>query len=174
MGGSPPAPPAGEPPGTPGSGRPAPGRAPAAAIRARIAAQGPITFATFMDLALYQPRHGYYSALRAPPGPRGDFFTSPETHPAFGALLARQALEVWERLGRPQPFVVEEWGAGSGRLAADLLTAAPGSPRPSPQSLGYRDRRAQRRAAPRPAAPAAAWLAQLAWPGPIASEREGT
>src|SRR5262249_4645429 len=50
--------------------------------------------------------------------------TSPEVHPAFGALVARQALEVWERLGRPVPFVVEEWGAGSGRLAADLLEVA--------------------------------------------------
>ena len=98
----------------------------AAAIRARIAARGAITFAAFMELALYQPRYGYYSALRVPPGPRGDFYTSPETHPAFGALVARQALEVWERLGRPRSFVVEEWGAGSGRLAADFLDAACG------------------------------------------------
>jgi SAM-dependent MidA family methyltransferase len=96
-----------------------------AAIRAAIRGRGPLPFATFMDLALYHPRYGYYSALRAPPGPRGDFYTSPEAHPAFGSRLARQAQEVWERLGRPASFVVEEWGAGSGRLAADLLRAAP-------------------------------------------------
>jgi SAM-dependent MidA family methyltransferase len=121
-------------------------------IRALIAARGPITFAAFMDLALYQPRYGYYSVLRAPPGPRGDFFTSPETHPAFGALLARQAQEVWERLGQPWPFVVEEWGAGSGRLAADLLAAAPALAPDFAASIAYRIversaalRRAQRR-----------------------------
>ncbi len=96
-----------------------------AAIRAAIRARGPLPFATFMDLALYHPRYGYYSTLRAPPGPRGDFYTSPEAHPAFGALLARQALEVWERLGQPASFTIEEWGAGSGRLAADVLAAAP-------------------------------------------------
>jgi SAM-dependent MidA family methyltransferase len=96
-----------------------------AAIRAAIRARGPIPFATFMELALYHPREGYYSALRAPPGPRSDFYTSPETHPAFGGLLARQIHAVWERLGRPRAFTVEEWGAGSGRLADDVLTAAP-------------------------------------------------
>jgi SAM-dependent MidA family methyltransferase len=94
-------------------------------LLAAIRARGPIPFATFMDLALYHPRYGYYSALRSPPGPRGDFYTSPEAHPAFGALLARQVLEVWERLGAPGEFIVEEWGAGSGRLASDVLAAAP-------------------------------------------------
>jgi SAM-dependent MidA family methyltransferase len=123
-----------------------------AAIRAEIAAGGPIPFAAFMELALYQPRYGYYRTLRAPPGPRGDFYTSPETHPAFGALVARQAMEVWERLGRPAPFVVEEWGAGSGRLAADLLGAAGGLSPDFAASIAYQIversaalRRAQRR-----------------------------
>jgi SAM-dependent MidA family methyltransferase len=95
-----------------------------AAIRAAIRARGPITFAEFMDLALYHPRRGYYTTLRAPPGPRGDFYTSPETHPAFGALIARQLQDVWEHLEEPARFTVEEWGAGSGRLAADILTVA--------------------------------------------------
>src|SRR5215212_216142 len=96
-----------------------------AAIRAAIRRQGPIPFVQFMDLALYHPRHGYYSTLRAPPGPRGDFYTSPEAHPAFGALVAGQLQDLWERLGQPPRFVVEEWGAGTGRLAADVLAAAP-------------------------------------------------
>jgi SAM-dependent MidA family methyltransferase len=78
-----------------------------------------------MRLALYHPRYGYYTRLAHPPGARGDFYTSPELHPAFGALIARQLLEVWQRLGRPDPFVVEEWGAGSGRLAHDVLSFAP-------------------------------------------------
>jgi SAM-dependent MidA family methyltransferase len=108
-----------------------------AAIRAAIRAQGPITFAAFMDLALYHPRYGYYTALRAPPGPRGDYYTSPETHPAFGALVARQLQEVWERLGQPRPFVIEEWGAGSGRLAADVLAAAPALAPAFEASLAY-------------------------------------
>ncbi|HEY7063120.1 MAG TPA: SAM-dependent methyltransferase [Chloroflexota bacterium] len=115
-----------------------------------------------MDLALYHPRVGYYSALRAPPGPRGDYYTSPETHPAFGALVAQQAQEVWECLGRPHPFVVEEWGAGSGRLAADFLAVA--APAPAfAASVRYRIverspalRRAQRRLL-RP------WDAQVRW-----------
>ncbi len=96
-----------------------------AAIHTAILAHGPLTFAAFMELALYHPRFGYYSTLRAAPGARGDYVTSPETHPVFGALLARQALDVWARLDRPHPFHVEEWGAGSGRLAADLLRTAP-------------------------------------------------
>src|SRR4051812_38696058 len=105
-----------------------------------------------MDLALYHPRYGYYSTLRAPPGPRGDFYTSPETHPAFGALVARQARDVWERLGGPERFVVEEWGAGSGRLAADFLIGAAALEPVFAASLAYRIversaalRRAQRR-----------------------------
>jgi SAM-dependent MidA family methyltransferase len=122
-----------------------------------------LTFATFMDLALYHPTYGYYSTLRAPPGPRGDFFTSPEAHPAFGALVARQLLEVWQRLGQPAPFVVEEWGAGSGRLAADLLTAAPLLAPGFGASLRYvlvERSAALRRAQERLLRP---WLAQVRW-----------
>ncbi len=142
-----------------------------AAIRAAIRARGPLPFATFMDLALYHPRHGYYNALRAPPGPRGDFYTSPEAHGAFGALVARQALEVWDRLGRPRPFVIEEWGAGSGRLAADVLTAAaalaPAWAAATEYVIVERSaalRRAQRRLL-------GPWGAQVRWPRPAALGR---
>src|SRR4051812_36759940 len=121
-----------------------------------------------MDLALYQPRYGYYSTLRAPPGPRGDFFTSPETHPAFGALVARQALDVWERLGPPPPLPVGEWGARRGWLAADLLSAASSLEPAFAGSLAYHVversaalRRAQRRALRR-------WLGD-GEPGPTAT-----
>lgn len=91
-----------------------------ALLHARIAEQGPISFQDFMAAALYHPAHGYYTTL-AGFGAEGDFVTSPEVHPLFGVLLARQALEVWEHLERPAEFRILEVGAGSGALAAALL-----------------------------------------------------
>ena len=88
-------------------------------IRARISQRGRITFAEFMDLALYHPTGGYYRRGGAV-GPSGDYYTSPSAHPAFGALLAVQFRSTWVALGRPDPFHVVELGAGNGRLAADL------------------------------------------------------
>jgi SAM-dependent MidA family methyltransferase len=96
-------------------------------IRAEIAAAGPITFARFMELALLHPEHGYY-ATRPAIGRGGDFVTAPELHAAFGACLARQAAEVWRALGRPSPFTLLEWGAGTGVLARDVLLAAAHDP----------------------------------------------
>ncbi len=90
-------------------------------IRDEIAAQGPMPFVRFMDLALYDPDGGYYRAAAARPGRGGDFITAPELHPIFGATLARAVLETWERLGRPDPFVVIEHGAGEGAMAVPLL-----------------------------------------------------
>lgn len=93
-----------------------------AAIRTEIAAAGGrITFARFMYLALYHPRWGYYLTSQRRPGRTGDFLTAPETHPFFGIALARQVAECWQRLGRPAPFVVREYGAGSGALAWDIV-----------------------------------------------------
>jgi SAM-dependent MidA family methyltransferase len=90
-------------------------------VRAEIAAGGPLTFARFMEIALYDPVHGYYRAAAGRPGRAGDFLTAPETHPLFGAALSRQIDEVWRRLDRPSPFVVREYGAGSGTLATTIL-----------------------------------------------------
>src|SRR5215831_7988134 len=73
-----------------------------------------------MQEALYHPRYGYYTNLRGF-GATGDFITSPERHPAFGWLLGRQVLEVWEALERPRPFRMLELGAGSGALAQPLV-----------------------------------------------------
>ena len=95
-----------------------------AAIRAAIAEEGRITFARFMDLALYHPEHGYYRAPAERPGRGGDFLTAPELSPFFGTCLARQLREVWAALGEPAPFTVLEYGAGGGRLAHDILAAA--------------------------------------------------
>lgn len=90
-------------------------------IRAEIAASGPLTFDRFMTIALYDPDHGYYRSATERPGRAGDFLTAPETHPIFGAALARQLDEAWRRLDRPDRFVLREYGAGSGTLAASIL-----------------------------------------------------
>lgn len=91
-----------------------------AEIRARIRRHGKITFAEFMNLALYHPTGGYYA--KAPEiGAQGDFFTSPGAHPVFGALLAVLLARMRESLGKPSPFWVVELGAGDGLLAHDIL-----------------------------------------------------
>ena len=97
---------------------------PEAQIRARIRTEGRITFAEFMEAALYHPTGGFYSKGG---GVGPDFFTNPTAHPAFGALIANQLRSMWEALGRTSPMYVVEPGAGSGLLAADVLAAASGS-----------------------------------------------
>ena len=81
---------------------------------------GSLSFRDVMDAALYHPQYGYYTNLRGF-GATGDFITSPERHPAFGWLLGRQALDVWEALDRPRPFKILELGGGSGALAESLM-----------------------------------------------------
>lgn len=90
-------------------------------IRAEIEQTGPMTFARFMELALYDPEAGYYRAASARPGRSGDFLTAPEAHPIFGGALARHVDDVSVALGRPPGFAVREFGAGGGALAAGLL-----------------------------------------------------
>ena len=92
-----------------------------AAIRAEIAAGGPITFARFMERSLYEPGHGYYRRGDVGPGRTGDFLTAPEAHPIFGAAIGLLLEQAWEAMGRPSPYVVTEPGAGTGSLAAGLL-----------------------------------------------------
>ena len=90
-------------------------------IADEIRRSGPITFARFMQRALYELDLGYYESPDSGPGRAGDFLTAPESHPIFGWTLARQLEEVWDRLDRPGRFVVREHGAGSGALAAGIL-----------------------------------------------------
>jgi SAM-dependent MidA family methyltransferase len=89
-------------------------------IAAEITARGGwISFARYMELALYAPGRGYYSGGSRKFGSEGDFLTAPELTPLYGQALARQVAQV---LAASAPQVIEA-GAGSGRLAADLLLA---------------------------------------------------
>ncbi|MBC8121844.1 MAG: class I SAM-dependent methyltransferase [Gemmatimonadaceae bacterium] len=93
-------------------------------IARRIAGSpnGRITFAEYMELALYDPEHGYYATNVANIGMHGDFFTSPHLGADFGELLGDLFVEMWQTLGEPAKFTLVEMGAGQGVLAADLLT----------------------------------------------------
>lgn len=92
-----------------------------ARIREEIGRDGPMTFARFMDLALYDPDGGYYRASEPRPGRAGDFLTAPEAHPIFGRAVARVLDETWRRLGEPDRFILREYGAGTGTLASAIL-----------------------------------------------------
>ena len=90
-------------------------------IREEIAARGgTIPFSRYMALCLYEPGLGYYRNASPKFGPSGDFVTAPEISEHFGACLAQPVAQVLE--GAPGAAVVEV-GAGSGRLAAQLLSA---------------------------------------------------
>ncbi len=92
-------------------------------IRAHIrAAGGVVSFASFMEAALYAPGLGYYSAGAAKMGAGGDFVTAPEISDLFGRCVARQCAEVL----RPAGGQILEIGAGTGRLAATVLQALAG------------------------------------------------
>ncbi|HEX5824477.1 MAG TPA: SAM-dependent methyltransferase [Candidatus Limnocylindrales bacterium] len=92
-----------------------------AGIRAEIAARGPISFARFMEIALYDPKRGYYRGAATRPGRDGDFLTAPEAHPIFGRAIARYVDDVWRALDRPARFTIREHGAGGGALAEALI-----------------------------------------------------
>jgi NADH dehydrogenase [ubiquinone] 1 alpha subcomplex assembly factor 7 len=96
-----------------------------ASIVAEIRRSGPISFARYMELALYSPG-AFYD--RPPIGPDDDFVTSPHVHPVFAQLMGKAITELWELAGSPDPFRVTEVGAGDGRLATDLLASVPGLP----------------------------------------------
>jgi SAM-dependent MidA family methyltransferase len=88
-------------------------------IRAAInAAGGSIPFSRYMELCLYTPGLGYYSAGQRKFGPGGDFVTAPEISPLFGRCLANSCTEVLESL---QGGDILACGAGSGQLAIDVL-----------------------------------------------------
>ena len=92
-------------------------------IGAEIQEHGPVSFAWFMEQALYHPEYGYYSSGRASIGRKGDYFTNISVGPLFGQLLAAQFTEVWERLGQIDNFTIVEQGAHGGEFACDVLSA---------------------------------------------------
>ncbi len=87
----------------------------------RIKSEGPVSFETFMEMALYCPGLGYYMKDSAKIGRAGDFYTSPHLHKIFGAMLGRQMEEMWNVMEKPGPFHIVEMGAGEGHLAKDLV-----------------------------------------------------
>ena len=109
-----------------------------ARLRDDIRRRGPIPFADFMRVALYDPEDGYYRGDAERIGPEGDFYTAPATHPAFGALLALQLERCWDLLDRPEVFTVVEGGGGKGRLALDILAYVPGLAPDFARAVDYR------------------------------------
>ncbi len=80
-----------------------------------------ISFAKYMDLALYHADYGYYNSGITKIGKEGDFFTSSSLGKDFGELLGIQFKQMWHNLGCPNPFYLVEMGAGNGELAQDIL-----------------------------------------------------
>jgi SAM-dependent MidA family methyltransferase len=91
----------------------------------QIRDQGPLRWPVVVDRALYDPDHGFFATGGRAGAGTGDFLTSPEVGPLFGAVLARALDAWWDELGHPDPFTVIEVGAGTGTLARAVLGAEP-------------------------------------------------
>ena len=96
-------------------------------IARRVRAEGPLSVAAFMAMALHDPEAGYY-ARRNPLGRSGDFITAPEISQVFGELIGLWCADLWQRIGRPDPVLLVELGPGRGVLMQDLLRAAAAVP----------------------------------------------
>ncbi|MBI1911137.1 MAG: SAM-dependent methyltransferase [Deltaproteobacteria bacterium] len=90
-------------------------------IERRIAEKGKITFAEFMELALYWREGGYYTSQPGVWGRGGDYITSLDVSPIFSKIIAKQIHEMWAILGRPGEFELVEAGAGRGILSKGIL-----------------------------------------------------
>ncbi len=86
-------------------------------ISERIRRDGPITFAEYMRMALYEPGYGYYVTGAAKMGWEADYFTSTDVSNLFAHCMGRQLSAMWEKLKRPGHFIVLEQGSGRGHLA---------------------------------------------------------
>ena len=105
----------------------------------RIAAEirdagGWISFESYMDLALYAPGLGYYAAGARKFGPGGDFVTAPEISRLFGGCVALECAEVLSQLGAGS---IMEIGAGTGALAADVLSVSRCRSTGCPPAISY-------------------------------------
>jgi NADH dehydrogenase [ubiquinone] 1 alpha subcomplex assembly factor 7 len=92
-----------------------------------IAAQGPISVAQFMTMALLDPKEGYY-ATRDPFGAGGDFTTAPEISQMFGEMVGLWLVQAWADQGCPKRPRLVELGPGRGTLMADILRTAKVAP----------------------------------------------
>lgn len=95
-----------------------------AKLAERIERHGPLLFSEFMEAALYDPEHGYYSAARRalaePTGIAGDYYTAAQVQPVFGRIVREALRRIREELSLPEPCTVADWGAGR-RLMGEFL-----------------------------------------------------
>lgn len=99
----------------------------------------PERFDAYMERCLYGG-DGFYATTGSAGRRRGDFLTSPEVGPLFGAVLLRALLDGWERAGRPEPYTVFDVGCGPGTLVKTMTVALADLPDPPPWSLVGVDR----------------------------------
>jgi SAM-dependent MidA family methyltransferase len=107
-------------------------------ISERIRHDGPLTFAEYMRMALYEPGYGYYVTGSAKMGWSGDYFTSTDVSELFAHCLGRQLYAFWEKLRRPTFFRVLEQGAGRGDLATGVRAWASQQGEDFAEALDYR------------------------------------
>ncbi len=91
-----------------------------AKIADRIMRDGPIDFATYMEMVLYDTEHGYYESEGAI-GWTGDFYTSEDLHPIYGEMIGRQLLEATQLIAANGLATIVEMGSGRGVLCRDIL-----------------------------------------------------
>lgn len=89
-------------------------------IRNRIRDNGPISIASFMTEALFDPTEGFY-ATKDPIGAGSDFITAPEISQMFGELIGLWIMQSWDDMGRPAHFNLVEMGPGRGTMMSDIL-----------------------------------------------------
>jgi SAM-dependent MidA family methyltransferase len=94
-------------------------------IAAEIRRHGPRPLERVLEVALYDPADGFYEAGGRSGARQGDFLTSPEVGPLFGAVVGRALDGWWRAMGSPDPFVVIDAGAGPGTLCRAVLASAP-------------------------------------------------
>src|SRR5712692_962574 len=93
-------------------------------ISERIQREGPLSFAEYMRMALYEPGYGYYVTEPAKMGWEGDYYTSIDLTNFFSNCIGRQLYQIWESLERPALFTVLEQGAGRAHLASQVCAWA--------------------------------------------------
>src|SRR5438270_9523804 len=102
--------------------------------------EGPLPFAEYMRMALYEPGYGYYVMGAAKMGWEGDYFTSTDVSTFFANCMGRQLYAMWEKLKRPNPFLIVEEGAGRGHLGEGVRAWAQ---REAPDFLAVLDYRVE-------------------------------